>query len=516
MRVALSRVPQPSCWMTLLFANKWAAHFVFATTCAIAAYICVWSYQIGGAAFVSCAIVGLLFVVIALADTRYAFLFAFGFSLFQPLLTRLLFYVDFPEAEPQTMLHYNDPLTTTTSLLLICCACWALLPMLTGRRSFVPRGIQHLACFYVIIALVQVFNPYKTLLVGIYGFKNSVLPVLMIFVGCLAARSRTDLTRLVTFIAWFSAVALVYGLYQEIVGLPAFESFWYSRTLTPRSSMFFQLGSTTEIRIPSVFQGYTTYSYVITGFGILIYALGSSFSTGVWKHLRLGCLGLLALYFLFSMERIAIGMFIVGVLCFHFVTSRNRKRLFRFVVLAGAVFLILVGVLYRTGSYLKAKGWATESTRLIRIAEMSNPFGAQTVVAGRIESKWAASLDTVKRYPLTGMGVGSATFTRGQKQGAMLALPHNEFLQKQIELGLFGSVAFIIMLYTLYRRLSERTSDHDAPDDLRKYSAAMVGILAAYVVCAIFNVPFTYESGIVFWFLAGLVFYADAAGGATS
>jgi len=502
--------------MTLLFANKWVAHLALAITCAIAAYLCVWLYQIGGLAFVSSAIVCLLFVVIALADMRYAFLFAFAFSLFQPLLTRLIFCKDFPEAIPEGMLGYKDPLTTTASILLVFCACCALLPTLTGRPCPIPRSVQYLIGLYVLIALVQMFNPNNTLVAGAYGFKNSVLPVLMIFVGCSVVRSQEDLGRLVTFIAWFSAVALLYGLYQEVVGLPAFESFWYSRTVRPTASMFLKLGSTTEIRIPSVFQGYTTYSYVITAFGILIYAVGKNYRRGAWKYLRLVCLGLLCLYFLFSMERIAIGMFIVGVLCFHFVTSRNKKRMFRFAVVGGAVFSILAGVLYKASDYLKAKGWATESTKLIRLGEMSNPFAAQTVVAGRIESKWTVGVDTMKRYPLTGMGVGSATFTRGQMQGEMMALPHNEFFQKQIELGLFGAVAFIAVLYTLYRKLSERNSEHDAPDSMRKYAAAMIGILTAYVACAVFNVPFTYESGIVFWFLAGLAFYADAASGATT
>jgi hypothetical protein len=510
MRVAFSGTSEHPSWVAPIFANKWTSHFIFAIGCAIAGYLCITVYAIGGLTLVSCVIVCLLFAVIALADLRAALLFTFAFSLFQPLLTRLLFHIDFPRAVPQGMLYYRDPLTTTTSLLLICCGCLALLPELTGKPSSVPRSLLYLIGFFAVINLLQVFNPNNTLLVGIYGLKNSVLPVLMILVGCLVIRTRDDLARFATFIAWFSMFALVYGIYQEVAGLPAADSFWYSRTVPPDSSMFLELDSTLEVRIPSVFQGYTTYSYVITAFGILIYALGRDFGKGAWKYLRVACLCLLGLYFALSMERTAIGMFVVGVLVFHLVISRNGKRMLRFLLVGGIVVLSLYGVFYKTSDVLREKGRAVGSTKLIRLAEMADPLKAQTVTSGRIRSHWARSVARMKAHPLTGMGSGSATHTRGQTKHDEWRLPHNEFFQKQIELGVFGSAAFIAMLYTVYRKLLERASDPDEHGKVRKYAAGMGGVLAAYVACAIFNVPFTHESGIVFWFLAGVAFHKDA------
>jgi hypothetical protein len=513
MRMTISGVPERLPIISTFWANRWVSHSVFAVGCAIAGYLCVTIYTIGGLALVSCVIACLLFAVIALADLRSAFLFAFAFSLFQPLLTRFLFYIDFPRAVSQSMLDYKDPLTTTTSLLLICCACLALLPELTGKPSSVPRTLMRLAGFFIVVNLLQVFNPNKTLVVGIYGFKNSVLPVLMILVGCLAMRSRDDLARFAKFIAWFSFFALLYGLYQEIAGLPEFESYWYSRTLPRISSMFFELGATRELRVPSVFQGYTTYSYVIVAFGILIYGLGADYAKGAWKYLRAACLVLLGLYFAFSMERIAIGMFIVGVVVFHFVTSRNRKRMLRFMLVAGVAFLLLYGLVYKTSDRLREKGWATGSTRLMRLAEMANPLTASTVASGRVRGGWKTSIDVIKKQPLLGTGVGSVTLSRALKRDEWFPAL-NEFFHKQIELGLFGSVAFIGILYAVYRGLLERSAARDEEHNMQRYAAAMVGVLAAYVACGVFNVPFLYESGIVFWFLTGSAFHRRGEAGA--
>jgi hypothetical protein len=495
--------------MQPFLASKWALPAAFVTVCAVAGFATVTLHGIGGLGLVSCAIVCLLFAVIALADLRSALLFTFAFSLFQPILTRLLFYVDFPEASAESMLHYKDPLTTTVSLLLICSAGLALLPALTGKPSPVPSGLAYPVAFFIVISLLQVFNPNKTLLAGVYGFKNNGLPVLMIFVGCSAVRSRDDTVRLLKFIAVFSVLALLYGLYQEVAGLPVFESFFYSRTMPPGSSMFFELGSTREVRIPSVFQGYTTYSYVIAAFGILIYALGRDFAKGGWNYLRLACLGLLGLYFAFSMERIAIGMFVVGVFVFHFATSRNRKRTLRFAVVAAVAVVALYGLVYKTSDYLIERGWTSESMKLLRLGEMASPLKATTVTAGRIRGGWRDSAAVIRANPLLGTGAGSATFTRGQSQKEREAwfAPLNEFLHKQIELGILGSMAFVGMLYAAYRTLVRKSADPEAPDGTRRYAAAMVGVLAAYVACAMFNVPFLYESGIVFWFLAGVALH---------
>jgi len=491
------------------WSHRWVFNCVFAVGCAIAGCLCVAVYTIGGLALVSCVIACLLFAVIAFADLRSAFLFTFVFSLFQPLVTRMLFNIDFPRAASQSMLGYKDPLTTTVSLLLICSAGLALLPALTGKPYSIPRALVCLIGLFIVISLLQVFNPGKTLLAGVYGFKNNGLPVLMIFVGYSAVRSNDDIVRLMRFIALFSAIALLYGLYQEMVGLPAFESFWYSRTLPETSSMFFELDATREIRIPSVFQGYSTYSYVITAFGIVIYALGKDVFQGKWKYLRLACLILLGSYFALSMERIAIGMFVAGVLVFHFVTSRNRRRMLRFVLVGGVVFFSLYALVYKTSDRLREMGWASGSTRLIRLAEMADPLRASTVTSGRIRGGWQASVAVIKARPLIGTGTGSATLTRGLSQEEREAWfpPLNEFLHKQIELGALGSAAFIAMLYAAYRALLERNAQPAAPDGTRQYAAAMVGVLAAYVACGMFNVPFLYESGIAFWFLTGMALH---------
>jgi len=136
--------------MRQFLAGKWVLPLAFGAACALAGFATVTLHAIGGLGLVSCAVVCLLFAVIGLADLRSAFLFTFAFSLFQPLVTRMLFYIDFPEAASESMLHYRDPLTTTVSLLLICCACLALLPALTGKRDANAPGASSEAASYTL------------------------------------------------------------------------------------------------------------------------------------------------------------------------------------------------------------------------------------------------------------------------------------------------------------------------------------------------------------------------------
>jgi len=468
------------------------------------------AYRMGGLAVVCSTVAILFFGILARANVRGAILGVFAFSLFQALLTRVIFSFDFPDALEQSMLGYKDPLTTAVSFLLVGAAFLALAGHISGSVKLTSLNMAGIIAVYALLNFLEIFNPGKSLIAGVYGAKNNVLPVLMLFAGSLVIRSPDDTVRFVKFIAWFSVVALAYGLYQEVVGMPAFEQFWHSRTVSATSSVYLifvgdvefrdpHLATSITMRVPSVFSGYTFYSCIIVAFGIIIYAVGGEFGKGTWKPLRLTVLLLLGLYFLVSMERMAIVMFGVGVLAVHFRRSRQNKHLLRFVFLCGVSLLIIYGAMLA----LVHIGVDAGNPRLVRIGELTDPFNAGTVTSGRIHGPWAEAANRIKAHPFTGTGTGSGMYTRGAQEQDKPLGTHNEFLHKQLELGVFGLLSFLLMLFFLCRELMREGTAEEEPPSRRAYAAGMVGVLAAYVLCGLVNVPFTYEPGIVFWFLAG-------------
>jgi hypothetical protein len=204
-----------------------AKHAAADLACVVAGVAAGLTYDAGGLAFLTAMLITLLFLLTMLAGVRWAIVFAFAISLLQPMLTRFVFSVDFSSAAEQSMLDYKDPLTTFVSLLLITVALLALVGHMSRSGKRAPLGIVGAVGLYAMANFVQIFNPNTSLTIGVYGAKNNVLPVLMLFAGSLVVHTPDNTVRFVKFIAWFSVAALTYGLYQEIVGLPAFDSFWY-------------------------------------------------------------------------------------------------------------------------------------------------------------------------------------------------------------------------------------------------------------------------------------------------
>ena len=491
-------------------ADKFTPRLILIVACIIAGWwICI-AYSVGRLGLVATLVAYLLFGLVALVNVRWGLVSVFAFSLFQPLLTRVLFSIDFPDALKESMLDYNDPLTTAVSLLLVGAAFLALAGHLGRSARLASAYLPAVIALYAFLNFLQIFNPNKSVIAGVYGAKNNVLPILMLFAGSLVVRTPGDTVRFVKFVAWFSVVALAYGLYQEIIGLPAFEKFYYSRTSPPGGSMFLlfvgdlavgdpYLATSIGVRVPSVFYGYTFYSYIIAAFGIIVYAVGGKFTERNWRLLRLAVLLLLAMYFVVSTERIAIIMFGVGILGVHFTMSRGKKHFLRFVFL-GSVSLLIV---YAGFLALVHRGVFAGSPRLIRIAELADPLNAVTMTSGRIQGPWVEAVSRIQAHPFIGTGAGSGMYTRGAQQQDKPLGTHNELLHKQMELGVFGLFLFLVLLFLLYKALMREGTAEEEPPCRRALAAGMVGVLAAYVLCGLVNVPLLYEPGIVFWFLAG-------------
>ncbi len=145
---------------------------------------------------------------------------------------------------------------------------------------------------------------------------------------------------------------------------------------------------------------------------------------------------------------------------------------------------------------------SSNDLRLVRFSELVNPMKADTVTF-RQERPWKESLSLISVHPL-GIGVGSGRRTRPGIAAKSFYLPHNEFLMRWLELGLPGLLLFIALLVKI-ASVALLSILKGKQTFSRRYAAGMLGVLCAYIACAMVNIPFLDESGISFWFLAGVL-----------
>lgn len=74
-----------------------------------------------------------------------------------------------------------------------------------------------------------------------------------------------------------------------------------------------------------------------------------------------------------------------------------------------------------------------------------------TISAGRIDSIWVPLWKDVERRPLFGGGVYTILKSDAYHKGLMLNTPHSAYLEALLDLGVFGLVVVLAMLFYMYR-----------------------------------------------------------------
>ena len=145
---------------------------------------------------------------------------------------------------------------------------------------------------------------------------------------------------------------------------------------------------------------------------------------------------------------------IVGIIYWLKKTTANNyhRNIFKYVSLYMTVFFLLFAVAYPifvSPQFLLSKGdWGLFGQRIKSIIDFGETSNSQRIAI------WKASLESIKKHPLLGVGIGN--FPTVLDQRIFLARAgssaHNIYLHIASEIGIFGLLASICFLWLLFKK----------------------------------------------------------------
>jgi O-antigen ligase len=326
--------------------------------------------------------------------------------------------------------------------------------------------------------------------------------MLVLLTASFLVRKSADLNRYFKALLILGLVSCLYGIGQHILGSYPWESDWIVEiAFAETTSGWLTVGLRgVEFRLFSVFYNYMDFTFCNT----LIFALAISFGknlTGHWKKIRMLYIVLWAAVLVLTLERTPLLMSIIaaGVVFYLNSTKAKRKRIIWKSLTAVSILLVSVSV---AAPYLKN----TRAEKLIRFAELANPLTAGSI-KDRFHTNWSPTIETISANPL-GVGIGYGSQTKAStiaSKSKLLVEPHNELLQKTLEMGIFGGIVFVMLLIAVFRdslRLSR------AENTAKRLGIGFSAVTIGFWLCGMVNVPFSGSSGLLYWATAGVVLAA--------
>ena len=419
---------------------------------------------------------------------------ALVFEIIKPLLVRVCFNADYATGN----LPEFDILGFAPSLILIFMIVSEISRAYFNREIIFTDRPRRYVLFFIIVAILSIFNPNGSIFVGMAGFQRNMLPTMLIMLlSASLFKTADDWERLKKLLSIVGIISIVYGLLQFTSGILPWEKLWFQKVAFKNDvAGWLTIGFRgIEFRIYSFFYSYAGFFYTNVLIFSVLYA-SSKPETPQWIKIR-------KLYFLLwfavlavSMERMASIMTLSAIVVIsYFKGSTHRKR--NIVIASIASISIIYGGLIALAPVLESTG----VTKLIRLAELANPLSAGSIEVRRNEI-WAPAIDLIKSHPLgMGLGFGSATIAGGMVQRwSVNVQPHNEILQKTLETGLIGGLVYCLLLISMLILFKEISNTRG---NLANVGAGMMGGTVAFILCGMLNLTFSGTPGIIYWTLAG-------------
>lgn len=434
-------------------------------------------------------LVFVVFIYFLSKGLKKAIWFVFVFSFFYSFLNRIMIYTS--GGEPSIFISYHF----LYNLLFSICALLYILRLVEGRENPFKNKADIFVGVYLALASIMIFHPNNSILSGIWGFKDNALPIFWYILAREMLESREDIKNLGKYLAIYSIIASLYSFYQVYFGLPAWDEYWFKYQGLSFFGNWFQGKQLRAFGFTSGFQE----NYIVIA-GILIFLLLLIRNNTKYLIFSIASYTLLNI---FSVSRAAIAMMVIGL--YFVLTSRHLQS--RRVLLYATILPVLYLLLLTAQPFLIQTG----RIDLIRFAEMTNPFEADTVAGkGQRLYLWHIYFQNLIKEPIgVGMGNLSQSFYIRMSATSWLA-PHNNFLQIGIGYSWLGLICFIITLAYMFISSFRKVMDQSEINFNKDIAAIKIGILASWIAGAMFNNVFTGHMAKIFWLFMGIkIFEAE-------
>lgn len=356
------------------------------------------------------------------------------FEPFRGLLRRMQYLiVPYSQSEP---IHLITPVVTFFALILVL--------QRKNLRLFYATPLAAAVSILTFICFLQIFNPLQGgLFVGFSGAMYYLVPMVWFYFGQEAKPE--FFPKVLRVIVFLGIICSLHGVYQTVVGYPAFEQYWIENTDKYES-----------IAVYNVTRALATFSnaeewgrYVQIG-ALIAFGLGMSKTEGskrvLWFSCALTLCGMLAL----SGQRTSIFGLILGLGILFLTGAKTLGAAFVRVLLLCAPFVLIIVL---SGSIEEEEGYSLDesqgvNTMLTHTTKGTvNPASEGSLYA-RFETWSYLTTEVIPSNPIgAGLGASSLSASRNSRDDRPV---DNHFLTMAVSIGVIPTLLLVWILFRAF------------------------------------------------------------------
>ncbi len=269
--------------------------------------------------------------------------------------------------------------------------------------------------------------------------------------------------------------------------------------------------------------GYAVFSIVVSGLGQSYLQEGSFSGVGMFSTYLITVLPFVAAYALQLKDThktiyyLLWAVLALNVIALYF--SGNRAGLVSLLVelllavylLRDSIFLpaqrkILIGIIVLTVALTGLFVKQANERIVLRQAELGATATDEPDQRWKI---WRVAIENIRAHPLIGAGFGREVFRlrnlEFSKEGTNYWHAHNVFLNKGVQMGIPGMLAFLVLMLAALRAVWIACARRETPSPLHAYATACMVMMAGLLIKNMTDDFFVRDGALLFWVLTGAV-----------
>jgi hypothetical protein len=456
----------------------------------------VWAIAAGGQGLRAWLLTALVWLMTAplLVSLEASLIAMMLFEPFRGLLRRAEYLlVDYSTQDP---IHLLTPIVTVLAM--------ATLLRKERLNIFLATPLARPVSLLVLLFFLEIFNPLQGgIFVGLSGALFMLVPVAWFYFG--QTVDERFMRRAMTLIVFLGILASLHGVYQMMVGYPAFEQYWIDNT-----DLYAAIAVGHVRRALATFSSAEEWGRYVQ-FGAIIafgFAAGTKNMRGRFGWILCGVASIGAI--LLSGQRTAIFGTILGIATLILLGARSFSNgLARVVLMLLPVLLVVVFVKPPTADDVWEKNEKETVTALLSHAQRGTlkPAGEDSLQI-RFENWGELLTKTIPSRPLgAGLGVGTLGEARFAKAEADELPPiDNAILVIALACGIPGALLFVWIIGRaswFSVSMARQARDDTEGAVLRRIAAAL---MLPLVLNSVFGLTFTiYSVAPIAWLLIGWI-----------